>query len=90
MVISILYYRLLLGLLTKVCSKVLDKLDPVLLFLPELEMAILTGSSNEVSPKMQCNINQVQNLFINCFTTAVKINVIELRKYGHKNNMEHI
>jgi hypothetical protein len=34
------------------CSEVFDKLNPVLLFLPELEVAILTGSSNEVGPKV--------------------------------------
>ena len=38
-------------ILTKMCSEVLDKLDPVFLLLPEFEMAILAGSSNEVSPK---------------------------------------
>ena len=40
------------ALLTKMCSEVLDKLDPILLLLPKLEMAILAGSSNEVSPKV--------------------------------------
>ena len=38
------------SLLTQVCSEVLDKLNPLHLLLPELHMAVLAGSDNEVRP----------------------------------------